>query len=321
MIIPPPRVSICLPVYNGEKYVREAIGSILNQTFEDFELIISDNASTDGTGDICCEAASQDSRVRYFRSDLNRGLAWNHNRTFELARGSYVMWIGHDDILAKDYVRRCFEVLEQDAGAVLCFAKTVYIDDQGTVVTKTEFDNVGASHSPSERLACIIRPNYKCEAIFGLMRKEVLKQTRLHRGFAGSDHVLLAEMALKGRFSMIPDFLFFRREYALQTTKRVWDPRERTLIFDPSKAGKVILPNVDRASGFCSAINRARLPWAERVRCFKHVAKWLWVHRLYLRRDFVLELDSSMQRYLSENQVKRLLSIKRRLFKRSLTEL
>jgi glycosyltransferase involved in cell wall biosynthesis len=319
MIVPPPCVSICLPVYNGEKYVREAIRSILNQSFEDFELIISDNASTDGTGDICCEAASQDSRVRYFRSDLNRGLAWNHNRTFDLARGSYVMWIGHDDILAKDYIRRCFEVLEQDAGAVLCFAKTVYIDDQGTVVTKTEFENVGASYSPSERLACIIRPNYKCEAIFGLMRKEVLKQTRLHGGFECSDWVLLAEMGLRGRFSHIPDFLLSRRGHVSQTSRY---PRfERTLIFDPTKADKMIFPFFRLATEFLLVIGRARLLWTERLRCYKPFLKWLWTYRTYLLNDLMINLDSAMQHYLSKDLFNRLISVKRRLFKRSWTEL
>src|SRR4051794_17704887 len=90
-----PEVSICLPVYNGENYVGEAIRSILGQSFENLELIISDNASTDETARICQAFAAQDSRVRYVRSPVNRGLAWNHNRAFALARGRYAMWIGH----------------------------------------------------------------------------------------------------------------------------------------------------------------------------------------------------------------------------------
>src|SRR5262245_7281116 len=102
-----PTASICLPVFNGDNFVRQTIRSILDQTFTDFELIISDNASTDGTAAICEQFVAQDPRVRYYRSDVNRGLAWNFNRAFELARGRYVAWIGHDDLMAADYIKRC----------------------------------------------------------------------------------------------------------------------------------------------------------------------------------------------------------------------
>src|SRR5262245_39362496 len=75
-----PQVSVCLPVYNGENYIHEAIQSVLEQTFTDFELIISDNASTDGTAAICLAAAAGDPRVHYSRAEQNGGLAFNHNR-------------------------------------------------------------------------------------------------------------------------------------------------------------------------------------------------------------------------------------------------
>src|SRR6516225_9483787 len=101
-----PQVTVCLPVYNGQNYVGDAIRSVLGQTFEDFELVISDNASTDGTAEICRRAAARDPRVRYFRADTNRGLAWNHNHAFALAGGRYVMWMGHDDVLAAEYLSR-----------------------------------------------------------------------------------------------------------------------------------------------------------------------------------------------------------------------
>src|SRR5688572_10868700 len=98
-----PRVSIGLPVYNGENYLAEAIDSILAQTFEDFELIISDNASTDRTQEICEAYAAKDGRIRYYRSEVNKGSAWNFNRVFELARGEYFKWAAHDDYIAPEY--------------------------------------------------------------------------------------------------------------------------------------------------------------------------------------------------------------------------
>jgi glycosyltransferase involved in cell wall biosynthesis len=312
-----PRVSICLPVYNGEKYLRECIRSILEQTFQNFELIISDNASTDGTGDICHAVVSCDHRVRYVRSDQNRGLAWNHNRAFDLARGSYVMWINHDDILAKDYLSRCFEVLEQDPGIVLCFTNSNDIDEKGNLIRKLELQNVGVSDSVSERYKNTIRFESRCDAIFGLMRRDVLKQTRLHGSFDASDWVLLAEMGLRGRFCLIPDFLFTRRRHLLQASRR--NRFERTLIFDPTKAEKRIFPFFRLATEYLSAIHRARLPGTERVRCHKYFLKWVWSYRNYLLNDLMLNMDSAIQYYLPEDLYNRLISVKRRLCKRSWT--
>ena len=96
-----PRVSIGLPVYNGENYMAAAIDSLLAQTFTDFELIISDNASTDATEQICRDYAHRDGRIRYYREEVNRGAAWNFTHTFELARGEYFKWHAHDDLCAR----------------------------------------------------------------------------------------------------------------------------------------------------------------------------------------------------------------------------
>src|SRR5262245_57216615 len=93
-----PRVSIGLPVYNGAKYLAEAIDSLLEQTFSDFELIISDNGSTDATPAICEEYAAKDGRIRFLRQEINRGLAWNWNCVLEESRGAYFKWAACDDL-------------------------------------------------------------------------------------------------------------------------------------------------------------------------------------------------------------------------------
>ncbi len=82
-----PRLSIGLPVYNGEEYLTESLEALLGQTYEDFELIISDNDSTDGTADICRRYAKQDSRIRYFRQPRNIGCNPNHNFVIKQAPG------------------------------------------------------------------------------------------------------------------------------------------------------------------------------------------------------------------------------------------
>jgi glycosyltransferase involved in cell wall biosynthesis len=309
-----PYVSVCLPVYNGEAFVREAIRSVLEQTFEDLELIISDNASTDGTGAICRDLPVHEPRARYVRADVNHGLAWNHNRAFRLARGRYVMWMGHDDIIEKGYIRGCVETLDRDPELVLCFSNENHIDADGNLIRKVAIVNDAKSRRPSERFKRIVRLEHWCNPIFGLMRRDVLQQTQLHGAFADSDRVLLAELALRGRFGHIPQHLFLRRVHSMGTTKRAYFPRERSVIFDPANAHKMVFPFVQKATGFIRAVHSAPLPRGERCLCDKHMLRWLWTYRRHLREDIREELAAVMKRNLSENQVNLLKSMRRLVF-------
>jgi len=126
-----PRVSIGLPVFNGENYLTEAISSVLNQTFTDLELVICDNASTDRTHAICCEYAAADQRVRYIRNESNIGAAKNYNLVWEKSTGTYFKWLAHDDRLLPGYVAATVAALEHDPGVVLCNSVVDYIDQFG----------------------------------------------------------------------------------------------------------------------------------------------------------------------------------------------
>ena len=130
-----PRVSIGLPVYNGEVYLSGALDTLLGQTFTDIELIISDNASTDRTPEICRSYAARDHRVRYIRHEVNRGVPWNHNFALRQASGEYFRWASHDDFCAPDFVARCVKELDADPGLVLCHTRTVVLDGEGTVLS------------------------------------------------------------------------------------------------------------------------------------------------------------------------------------------
>jgi glycosyltransferase involved in cell wall biosynthesis len=310
-----PLVSIGLPVYNGEQYIQETINSILDQTFGDFELNISDNASTDATGDICRDAAAQDPRVQYVRSEVNRGLAWNTNRVIGLARGRYVAWIGHDDLMARDYIAKCVAALDDDSGAVLCFAGYNYIDERGGLILRPPLYNPAAFETPSARFLHTIY-EVGCHPIYGLMKAATLKQTGLQRGFAESDRVLLAEMALRGRFILVPEHLFSRREHPGRNFTKYRSLRERTLIFDPAKAGKLYFPLMLETAAFCSAIRRAPVPFTERLQCYRSLLGWLWVKRA---KDLLIRLRrrtlSRMRKFLSEDQVRLLKNAKSRLLR------
>jgi len=124
-----PRVSIGMPVYNGGKYIRQALDSLLAQDYENFELIISDNASTDGTREICREYAGRDERISYYRNEENMGGVWNFHRVLELAQGKYFMWAAADDIWKPGFVSKMVNLLEATPSAVLAMCRTEKIDD------------------------------------------------------------------------------------------------------------------------------------------------------------------------------------------------
>ena len=128
-----PRLSIGLPVYNGAGLISESIEALLGQSYEDFELIISDNASTDGTGDICRGYAKRDPRIRYIRQPQNIGLNPNHNFVVRQARGELFKMASHDDLYARDLLKRCIDALDEKPEAVLAHAREARIDKSGNV--------------------------------------------------------------------------------------------------------------------------------------------------------------------------------------------
>ena len=180
-----PQLTIGLPVYNGQNYVRQAIESILVQTYRDFELIISDNASTDKTPEICREYL-KDPRVRYYRSKRNNGGAWNWNRVFELSSGVYFKWAAHDDTMSPEFVERCIRELEKDPTIILCHSKDAIIDENSKVIGAYDLGDIQDSEKPHERFRELLNKKRSPMACFWCFSKrETLSKTpvfgALHR--------------------------------------------------------------------------------------------------------------------------------------------
>lgn len=206
-----PRVTVGLPVFNGERYLRETIDSILAQDHADFELLVADNASTDGTLDLLEEYRRQDPRVRILPSDRNRGAAWNYNRLVDEARGELFKWAGYDDLLAQEFLITCIAALDARPDAVLAYPDTVIIDESGAWVMRYE-ERLAVDHlSPARRVAEVARRVGLCNACFGVIRCEALRRTGVIRPYISSDVTLLAELAALGSFARIEQDLFFRR--------------------------------------------------------------------------------------------------------------
>jgi glycosyltransferase involved in cell wall biosynthesis len=266
-----PRVSIGLPVFNGEDYLAEALDSILAQTYTDFELIISDNASTDRTREICHSYAAQDKRIRYFRSEANLGAARNYNRVFELSSGEYFKWAAHDDVCAPEFLERCVKVLDREPDVVLCYPKTNIIDEHGELVEHYVDDFDLRAPKSHERFRHILRTGQWLNPVCGVIRADVLRGTQLIGKYAVSDRVLLAELALVGRFYEVPEYLFYRRIHPQKSTQANTTDEEIAAWFDPATRGRVLAPRWKRFLGHLRSIRRAPLSWDGRMRCYIEV--------------------------------------------------
>jgi glycosyltransferase involved in cell wall biosynthesis len=280
-----PSVSIGLPVFNAEQYLEQSLGSILAQTHRNFELIISDNASDDTTEAICRRHAALDPRIRYHRNPRNQGATFNFRQVVALSSGEYFLWAAHDDLFAPQYVERCVALLERNRDVVLCYAKSIEIDEQGQPLEREEKFLAADVPYPHRRFRELIRMDHNCETMFGVMRAAVLKRTSVHGDFPDSDRCMLAEVGLYGRFHELPDHLFFHRRHAQQMTQQFPSRQERMARLNPERRFLIVFPHFRQFREYIQAIRRAPLGWRERLRCYFQMLRWLRNNAPRLVRD------------------------------------
>jgi glycosyltransferase involved in cell wall biosynthesis len=273
-----PRVSVGLPVYNGGRYVREAIDAVLAQTFSDFELVISDNASTDSTGKICRDVARNDPRVRYYRNAENLGAAPNFNRCFALARPTeYFKWITYDDLITDDFLERCVEVLDSDAGVSLAFPAMVHADAEGNVTSRQQKGDLSlVENEPGRRAQRLIEYGLESPDIYwtlyGLMRRSALERTELHGNYIASDQVLLFQLALTGRFIQVRKALFIHRAHPNAWTMMTGRTPKGDALWFGGSSSSVVLPHWTLLGRHIRSILSTELPFRDRARCMGAVA-------------------------------------------------
>lgn len=303
-----PLLSIGLFVFNGERFIEEALHSILNQTFTDFELIISDNASIDRTGEIAQSYAKRDDRIRYYGNEKNMGAGWNARRVYELATGTYFRWATVDDLLEPDLLRRCVEVLESDPGCVLAHTRTREVDENKTFIKnyatpmRTDYDD------PVARFREMLHTGGdKCFQIYGVMRMSALRQFPPQGTYVNADGVLLTRMSLLGRFYEVPEDLFLSRRHSRQSMAtlpiRVRQPRQFRLTnwycsslpgpewWDPAKTRALTFPEFRLLLEHSLSILRAPLSIHQKFRCYSTLLVWIRWHLKFMLRDLVIAAD------------------------------
>lgn len=232
-----PLVSIGLPVYNGERFLAQAIESLLGQTLRDLELIVSDNASTDRTAEICRAYEARDARVRYIRQPVNIGAPRNWNFVAQQARGRYFKWASANDFCDPRMLARCVAALRADPEAVLCYGRTCIVDEDTAEQKPFAHDFSVPDERPSERFKTLRRSLVLNNAEMGVIRLDVLRRTGGDRPYPHGDLVLMAELALRGRFLLLPDVLLYRR-FGRATWSMRLTPDELHELYYPHSAGK-----------------------------------------------------------------------------------
>ena len=293
-----PRVSIGMPIFNGLPFLAEALDSLVRQTFEDLELIISDNASADGSSELCRSYAERDGRIRYYRNPENVGFVRNQNRVIELAVGRYFLLAHSDDIRDERYLEKTVAVLDAEPEIVVCYSLTRDIDAEGHPLPRVDPPMRWDSLDSLARFRDVIRMDHFCEPDFGLTRLDVLRRTPLHGAYADSDRVLLAELLLYGRFHQVKEWLFFRRAHSGQSTAAYTNRRARTLFFAPEKRGKILFPYFREFREYLGAIRRPPIAWTVKLECFLAMLGWLVENRRLLWDDLEAAARSLARRWI-----------------------
>ena len=278
-----PRVSIGLPVFNGEKYLKEAIDAILAQTFQNFELIISDNGSTDHTRQICLDYASREPRIRYYRNKKNLGGPNNYNQVFKLSLGEYFKWAACDDLIAPEFLTKCVRVLDHNPSILGCYCKSGRINKDGVLL---DYYNQGLlkkidSLKARERFRDLIGLRYTTTPFYGLYRTKLFAKTPLQGSYIGADRNLVAELGLMGRIYEIPECLFFWRDHPDSYTS-IFYGRNRVNSLDRllmaaawwGKKSFTRFPHWKNCVEYFRSVNHVSLSVSDRILCYVQIFRW-----------------------------------------------
>lgn len=284
-----PRVSIGMPLYNREKYVGAAIEAHLKQTYGDFELIITDNASTDRGAEICLAYAARDPRVKFYPNPRNLGATGNFRRCFELASGEYFRWHPSDDLASPNLLARAVDLLDHDSSIVTAYGRTKLVDAHGTFISDFDERLHLMDDRPSRRWEGVQRNIRLGNLHYGVTRTAALRKTGLLRNYNGGDIPLIAEMSLYGKFYEIPDAFFYRRIHEEAASSAAKNEKDWAAFFDPSKSSNVkdFFPRTWVHLGANAwSVARSPVKLSEKLRIYGYMAR----QAVWERRSLTMEL-------------------------------
>jgi len=279
-----PKISVGMPIYNSAATIGASIESLLGQSFGNFELIISDNASTDATREVVEAYRQRDGRIRYERQPFNIGANPNYTYLVRLARGEFFKWSSSSDWCAPSFLERCLAELVAHDDTVLVVPRTRLFRNNPDSSEDYPSDIEILDDLPSARLQRLISTMDLNNAMNGLIRTSALRRTRLIDPYMSADVVLMGHLALLGKFRLLNERLFYRR----------MEPATATSLQDPAAVRKHHYPQMGPGAlfqggkqqlGWVRAALSAPMSLGERMRSLVHVAKICYWHRADYTQD------------------------------------
>lgn len=280
----PPRISVGIPAYNSAAHIGLTIEGLLSQSFGDFELIVSDNASTDATRDVVEQYMRKDARIRYERHPVNIGANPNYSHLVHCARGEFFKWSSSSDWCAPTFLECCLNELAAHSDSVLAVPRTYLFQDDPKRSETYDQDISLLDDSPFMRLRMLNKTIRLNNAVNGLIRVSALRRTQLVARYIGADVVFMEHLALLGKFRLIEQRLFYRRMDRATATALQDDAGKLTHHYPAQNLG-TLLQGSKRQLGRLRVALSAPLSFGERMRVLRYVAKMIYWDRAFFGED------------------------------------
>jgi glycosyltransferase involved in cell wall biosynthesis len=291
-----PLVTIGVPAYNSERHLRTSLDSLLAQTYRDFVLVISDNASTDSTADICQEYVRKDPRVKYFRNPVNVGMTGNFNRVFELTHTKYIKWSTADDFWAPEMLADAVAVMEADPSIAVCYPQTIIVNDEGRE-QGPYYDQLHLMQDdPAERFSLLVDRIKLVNHHLGLLRTDAVRRTRLFGKHVSADIGFLAEMSLYGKFYEVKKPQFFRRFHIDSSSwnRAAGDEEQEARRFHAANVRRVPFQSFRYHAWFMRAILRSPLSLIKKCKLLLQIGRTMFWHRRFLYDDLRRDVPAAL---------------------------
>ena len=263
-----PLVSIGLATYNGARFLAKSLDSLLEQDYPNWELLISDNCSTDDTEAIALAYAGRSRRIRYVRQAANLGVIANFNFVLGQATGVYFMWAADHDLWDRTFISSCVRALEADPAAVLAYPQSLLIDADGTTIEEMDDQIELGQPRALDRYKHLIWRLSICNMIYGVARRDALVATAGFADVLAADRLVLARLALQGTVLRTGGHLYLRRRNRPPETPN--EARRRQLADpDPSTATERAAMPAARLFGYLRDLHLAALRKAPLTRAQK----------------------------------------------------
>lgn len=273
-----PQVTVGVPVFNGEMYLDETLQALEDQELDEIEVIVADNASTDGTLRIAERFARRDPRFRILRSDRNRGVPWNWNRVLDEARAPLFMWNGADDVARPAHLASCRNALAEHPDATIAFSRVELIDTKSRIVGQMDDEDLDFYElGPADRVEEFFRRHaYQVIGFGGVHRTDVLREMGGLPEYYGGDMALAVRMAMRAPWIQVPEHHFRSRRHDAQTNKvQGGDVIRQVQTYDPTFSRPVAFPQWYLNAQLLRQAFGAPVPLPERIEATGHVLR-LW---------------------------------------------